>query len=145
MPNCYFLTVCSASAIDHQSNNASLFNLVEHINVPAGLTNPPGGVVPLELHAYWHLSGDETGEDFWVRFVMLAASGLETPGQDFKHRAVTTRFRTRTLGLPYPPVIGQYSLRVDWRSNPEADWRREPLAWPVTIQTAERKRPQVTH
>ncbi len=131
--------------MDQQSNNASLFNLVEQINVPAGAGTPPNGLVPLELHAYWNLDSDETGRDFWVRFVMVAASGLETPSREFKHRSVTRRFRTRTIGLPYPPVLGHYTLKVDWRFDEQAEWTREALSWPVTIHTVERLRERVTH
>ena len=53
MPRCYLLTLCSGSALDQQSNNVTLFNLVEQLNVPPGVPPPPGGVIPLEIHAYF--------------------------------------------------------------------------------------------
>ena len=108
MPRCYFLTVCGGSSVDQHSNNVTLFNLVEQINVPPGAPPPPHGLVPLEIHAYFHVGQEELGRDFEVRFVMTAATGLETPTDAFVHRAVTPRFRTRTLGLPFPPVAVPY-------------------------------------
>ncbi len=133
MPRCYLLTVCSGSAVDQHSNNVTLFNLVEQINVPPGAPPPPRGLVPVEIHAYFHVGQTELGRDFDVRFVMVASTGLETPTDAFTHRVVTPRYRTRTLGLPFPPVAGHYDLRVDCRAAGEEGWRREPLAWPVAI------------
>ncbi len=143
MPRCYFLTVCSASAVDQQSNNVTLFNLVEQLNVPPGAPPPPQGLVPLELHAYFHISQIEIARDFEVRFVMVASTGLETPTDAFAHKSVTPRYRTRTLGLPFPPVAGQYELRVDWRYVGQEGWHREPFAWPIAIVEASAQPPAV--
>jgi hypothetical protein len=144
VPSCYFLSVCAGSSVDQHTNNVSLFNLVEQINVPAGAPPPPQGVVPLELHAYWQLDSDVTTEDFEVRFVLVASTGLETSSTTYRHRAVHGRFRTRTVGLPYPPVLGHYTLRVDWRYREEQPWHREGVSWPVMLQELDRK-PRVTH
>jgi hypothetical protein len=136
MPGCYFLTLCSGSAIDQQSNNVTLFNLVEQLNVPPGAPPPPQGVLPLEVHAYFHIAPEELGRAFEIRLVLVAAMGspgLETPTDPFPHRAVTPRYRTRTFGLPFPPVAGQYDLRVDWRYEGEEAFRREDAVWPVTV------------
>jgi hypothetical protein len=145
MPQLYLITVCAASSLDQHSNNVSLFNLVEQLNVPPAAPPPPGGLVPLEMHAYFVLSPDELGRTFDVRFAMIASgSGLETFSEIFSHRSVTPRYRTRTLGLPYPPVTGQYELRVDWRPEGHASWKREGLGWPLLIVEAT-PTPRVTH
>jgi hypothetical protein len=144
MPKCYLLTVCSGSSLDQYSNNVTLFNVVEQLNVPPGAPPPPGGAVPLEIHAYFQLSQAEINERFDVRFVMIAESGLETFSDVFPHRSVTPRYRTRTIGLPFPPVTGGYELRVDWRAQNSETWHRELLAWPITIVEAV-QRPPVTH
>lgn len=139
MPKCYFLSVCSGSSVDQHSNNVTLFNLVEQINVPPGAPPPPHGVVPLEIHAYLELSPEEIGRDLEIRFVMLASTGLETSTDAFAHRPVTPRFRTRTFGLPFPPVSGQYAVRLDYRYRGEEGWRRDPFSWPIAIvETAPR-------
>ena len=136
MPTCYLLTCCGGSALDQQSNNFSLFNLVEQVNVPANAPHPPKGLLPLEVHAYWQLSQQEVGREFEVRYVLVAATGLETPSEVFKHRWATPRFRTRTYGVPLPPVIGAYELRVDWREAGNVGWRRDQSAWPITFADA---------
>ena len=143
MPRCYFLAVCSGSAVDQHSNNVTLFNLVEQINVPPGAPPPPHGLVPLEIHAYFHVAQAELGRDFEVRFVMTASTGLETPTDAFRHRAVTARYRMRTLGLPFPPVAGHYDLHVDCRDAGDEAWRREPASWPVAIVEASPQPPAV--
>ena len=144
MPRCYFLAVSGGSSVDQHSNNVTLFNLVEQINVPPGAPPPPKGVLPLEIHAYYHLAPDEVGMPFEVRFVMVASSGLETPSDVFTHKAPSHRYRTRTMGLPFPPVVGQYELFVDVKKSGAQTFRREAINWPVTIVEAER-RPRVTH
>lgn len=115
MAHCYLLCVTTGSAIDRQSNNVSLFSLVEQINLPPNAPPPPRGLLPVEIHAYFQLSDAQVNRDFELRFALRAETGLETLSDVFRHRITAPRFRVRTLGLPYPPVMGQYSLRVDVR------------------------------
>lgn len=145
MAQCYLLCISSGSAIDRHSNNVSLFTLVEQINVPAGTPPPPRGLIPVEIHTYLLLAGGELNRDFELRYALCAETGLETLSDVFRHRATTSRFRIRTLGLPYPPVAGQYQLQVDFRiAGDEARWQRQAAAWPIALHELER-RPRVTH
>lgn len=143
MPKCYLLAVAAGSSLDQHSNNVTLFNLVEQLNVPPGAPPPPGGVVPLEIHAYFMVAPHEMQQSFDVRFVMVAASGLETMSDVFTHRSVTPRFRTRTAGLPFPPVVGAYELRVDVRMT-GGSWSRDAALWPIAIVEAT-PRTELTH
>lgn len=143
VPRCYFLTVCVGSSVDQHTNNVSIFNIIEHITVPADAPPPPHGVLPVEVHAYWRAT-DDNEEAFEVRLVMLAESGLETVSHTQKHTQLRGRLRTRTLGLPFPPVMGRYQLCVDWRRDADQEWQREDLTWPINLQEGERK-PRVTH
>jgi len=136
LPRCYLLVCCGGSSVDQQTNNFSLFSLVEQVNLPPGAPHPPGGLLPLEIHSYWALGPDEIGREYEIRFVLVAPTGLETPSDPFKHRWVTPRFRSRTLGLPLPPVVGAYELRADWREAGSAGWRRDPASWPVIFAEA---------
>jgi hypothetical protein len=115
VPHCYLLCVTTGSAIDRQSNNVSLFSLVEQINLPPNSPPPPRGLLPVEIHAYFQLADSQVNRDFELRFALRAETGLETLSDVFRHRITASRFRVRTLGLPYPPVMGQYSLQVDVR------------------------------
>jgi hypothetical protein len=144
LAHCYLLCVSSGSAVDRQSNNVSLFNLVEQISVPPGTPPPVNRLIPVEVHAYFQLEPGQVHRDFEMRFVMLAQTGLETLSEVFRHRVTAPRFRVRTLGLPYPPVLGQYRLRVDVRLPAEAGWQRQAAAWPILLSEIE-ARPRVTH
>jgi hypothetical protein len=145
LAHCYLLCISSGSAIDRQSNNVSLFSLVEQINVPSRSVPPPRSLIPVEVHAYFQLSSSQLNREFEMRFVLCADTGLETLSEVFRHRVTAQRFRVRTLGLPYPPVIGQYSLQVDFRMvGEEARWQRQAAAWPISLHEIE-SRPKVTH
>lgn len=145
MAHCYLLCISSGSAIDRQSNNVSLFNLVEQINVPARHNPPPRTLIPVEVHAYFMLGSAALDREFELRFVLCAETGLETSSEVFRHRITAARFRVRTLGLPYPPVVGQYSLQVDIRMlGDESRWQRQPASWPIALHEIE-PRPKVTH
>jgi len=144
VPSCYFLSVCAGSSVDQRSNNVTLFNLVEQIHVPPGAPPPPKGIIPLEVHAYFDIFPDELGLAFELRFVMVAPSGLETPSDPLKHKPATPRYRTRTLGLPFPPVVGHYILKADIRPAGITSYQRQSQSWPVSIIEAD-MRPKLTH
>lgn len=144
MPSCYLLAVCVGSSVDQHSNNVTLFSLVEQVNVPPGAPPPPRGLIPLEIHAYFRFNSREGRKPFELRFALVAESGLETYSDVFTHETLTPRYRTRTFGIPYPPIADQYELQVDWRWNPGDAWRREPLAWPLSI-VEPTPTPTVTH
>jgi hypothetical protein len=146
VPNCYLLTLCSGASLDQHSNNVSLFNLVEQINFRPGTTPEPGTLIPLEVHAYFHFARSELGFSFDVRFVLVSVeTALETSSDTFNYRSSTPRFRTRTLGLPLPPVVGAYELRVEWRVVGSHAWTREPLVWPIALVEMSPEPPRITH
>jgi hypothetical protein len=143
--HCYLLCITTGSAIDRHSNNVSLFSLVEQINVPPRTPPPPNGLIPVEVHAYFQLGREDQNREFELRFALRAETGLETLGEIFRHKVSSSRFRVRTLGLPYPPVFGQYTLQVDFRVvGDELGWRRLSASWPIALYEIE-QRPRVTH
>ena len=144
MPSCYMLAVCSGSAVDRHTNNASLFNLVERIAIASDHNIPPGAALPLEVHAYWNLTPSDREREFEVRWVMLADTGLETSSPGVRHRTQGVRFKTRTMGLPFPPVMGDYVLHIDCRFDEDEVWVRQAVSWPISIVEAI-QRPRVTH
>lgn len=144
MPKCYLLAVTSGSSLDQHSNNITLFNLVEQLNFPKQKLPPAGAMLPLEIHAYFELDARELNQRLEVRFVLVAASGLETPTETHVHKSSTLRYRTRTMGLPAPPVAGSYDVHVDTRLEGEIVWARDPRSWPLHVVHTE-PRPQVTH
>lgn len=146
MPRCYLLTVCSGSSLDQHSNNVTLFNLVEQINLKPNAEPPPGTLVPVEVHAYFQCAPVELGQNFEVRFALVSmATGLESFSDVFTHRSTTPRYRTRTGGLPLPPVCGGYELRVDWRLPGSSTFTRDSVSWPIYLVEPEVQAPRVTH
>ncbi len=140
--------MAGGSSVDRHSNNASLFGLIEQVNVRPDAPPPRGGILPVEVHAYFQLSQVEQAADFQLRLVLAAETGLETVGEPMRGRATGGRFRVRTIGLPYPPVLGEYTLHVEFRSISaelsEAPWQRQAVAWPIAFRQLE-PRPRVTH
>lgn len=144
MPKCYLLAVSSGSSLDRYSNNVTLFNLVEQLNFPTDNLPPAGSILPLEVHAYFQLEPHELNQRFEIRFALVAPTGLETVTDAFGHKSATSRFRTRTVGLPVPPVVGSYDLRVDTRQAGVDAWQRDSSIWPLFVAEAS-PRPAVTH
>ncbi len=144
MPTCYLLAIALGSSLDQQSNNITLFNLVEQVNVPPRVSRSARSLIPLEIHAYFRLTGDELRQPFEVRYVLVARTGLETYSDVTVLTSISPRFRTRTFGVPLPPVADQYDLRLEWRRSSRDPWRRDPVSWPLTI-TEQVPAPTVTH
>ena len=144
MPRCYLLTLSSGSSLDQQSNNVSLFNVVEQVNLPRNVEPPPGALLPLEIHAYFQLEPGELNQRFEMRFALVASTGLETLTDAHAHKSPTMRYRTRTMGVPVPPIADSYQLRVETRAFGTEQWFRDPLTWPLIVAQAE-ARPAVTH
>ena len=123
MPRCYLLTLTAGSSLDQQSNNVTLFNLVEQVNVRPQAVPKPGSRVPLEVHAYLMLDLDEVGGSFDMRFALVSTStGLEMYSDPATHRAAAARIRTRSIGLPFPAHLGHYDLRVEFRASGAELW-----------------------
>lgn len=144
MPRCYLLTLASSSSLDQQSNNVSLFNVVEQVNLPRGVEPPPGALLPVEIHAYFQLDPSELNQRFELRFTLVASTGLETITDAYPHKSSTPRYRTRTMGMPVPPIADSYQLRIETRPVGSEDWARDPMTWPLIVALAE-ARPAVTH
>lgn len=144
MPRAYLLAVTVGSSLDQGTNNVTLFQLVEQVNVPAGSTPPLGTQLPLEIHCYFFVDGSELGKQVDARFALVGPLGLETFSEAATQRVVTGRYRTRTLGLAVPPSLGHYELRVDFRIEGSDAWSRDPVAYPISFVEVPTK-PPMTH
>jgi hypothetical protein len=145
MASCYFLCASRGSSLDQESNNVSLFNLIEQINVPPGLAVARGALIPIEVHAYFQLASGEINRQFELRLVLTAETGLETLSEALRHRSTTPRLRVRIMGLPFPPVAGAYRLCIDFRLVEDmGGWQRQGITWPIVLVETD-PRPRVTH
>ena len=130
--------------MDQHSNNVTLFNVVEQVNLQPNVDPPPGAFLPLEVHAYFTIRPGEISQPFEVRFALVAPSGLELLTDTTQHKSSTPRYRTRSLGLPAPIVAGEYQLCVDIRQPGSDSFTREALHWPLAVARLE-PRPAVIH
>jgi hypothetical protein len=144
MPRAYLLAITVGSSLDQPTNNVTLFQLVEQVNVAAGAEPPPNGYLPLELHCYFHSTPEDLGRSVDMRFALVSPMGLETLTEPVTHRLATGRFRTRTVGLPYPPALGHYELCVDFRRSGAENFERDALRYPISFVELSQK-PTVTH
>jgi hypothetical protein len=145
MPQCYLLALTVGSSLDQQTNNVTLFSMVEQINVRSGATPRPGSAVPIEVHAYLSFQGEEVGHEFGLRYALVSSTtGLEIYSEPSKHRATAARLRTRSLGLPFPANLGHFDLRIEFRAAHSEVWVRDAARWPVSFLETE-ERPTVTH
>lgn len=146
VPRCYFLSACVGSSVDHRTHNATLFQLVEQVTLPAEAFRP-GTAIPLEVHAYFDLSEADREQGFEMRFCLVGeSSGLETYTEPVRHAPTTSRLRTRTMGLPMPPMSDSYALHVEFRVGQRGRWERDPASWPVRIAArTEAPAPRITH
>ena len=144
MPKCYFITLCGGSSLDQHSNNVTLFNVVEQVNLQANAEPPPGAYLPLEVHAYFLLGPGELSQPFELRFALVAPTGLELLTDATQHRSSTPRYRTRSLGLPAPAVPGNYQLCIDIKQPGTDSFTRDALNWPLVVARLE-PRPSVVH
>ena len=131
MPRCYLLTVCTGSSLDESSNNFSLFNLVEQVQV--GAQAPAELVLPLEVHI--HLAWSETEFDLphELRWVVRTEGGGEVLGPVQPLCANSPHLRLRSFGLTVPRFSGPSEVRVEWRSAGSVEWTREPAWWPLQL------------
>jgi hypothetical protein len=144
MPKCYFIALCGGSSLDQHSNNVTLFNIVEQVNLQPNADPPPGAFLPLEVHAYFLLGPGEISQPFELRFALVAPTGLELLTDSTQHRSSTPRYRTRSLGVPAPIVPGNYQLCVDVKQPGTDSFTREALKWPLVVARLE-ARPAVVH
>jgi len=133
MPECYLLAVARTSSLDSATNNWSLFNLVEQMQVLAdqvGITKQ--FTLPLEVHVYWQLSSEEINREFQFRLVARKGSE-ETALKPLTLKTDKSRYRIRLQGFAIP-YVGDVRLETEWRFGEREKWRRCSIFWPLQIQ-----------
>jgi hypothetical protein len=120
MPKCYFIALCGGSSLDQHSNNVTLFNIVEQVNLQPNVEPPPGAFLPLEVHAYFLLGPGEVSQPFELRFALVAPTGLELL------------------------TDANYQLCVDIKQPGTDAFARDVLSWPLVVARLE-ARPAVVH
>lgn len=133
MPRCYLVAVAEASALDQTSNNWSLFNLIEQVQVAVDSPQHLAGrVLPYEVHTYWEMAADEIGREFVARIV-LVKNNERKESRELSIRPDKIRHRLRGRGVPFF-FEGQSYVTVEWRFADGQDWHPTPFAWPLFVE-----------
>ncbi len=123
--------VCASSIIDAQTNNISLINVLEQLNLAAAPPTTPTPIpVPLQLVSLWARDENSTAESATARIRLRTPGGLEDEiGQfavDLSHYA---RYRSRMM-ITHLLVdrAGYYEFMVERQSGEGwAEVARVPL------------------
>lgn len=118
--------VCSQIVIDRDSNNVSLQNIIEQINIRA--EPMPDGKLPIVLHTMtlWVRTDSNTPARGRGRVKFVSPSGQAAAPLEFDiNLSEYTGHRTRGKfgGLPVTEP-GRYSFRVDFQEEGEDEWRQ---------------------
>lgn len=118
--------VCSMSVVDRETNNLSLFNIVEQLNI---LARPQPEMMPqlsLDIVTLWVRADDTTPARGHSRLTLLSPTGEEL-GQGegeidlSKHERLRMR-RRFPLGLDLK-ISGRYHFRVELQLEDEETWQ----------------------
>ena len=139
MLRCYFVGLCVGSVIDAESNNMTLFGMVEGFQVLPPFD--PDSVTAFQCHAYLEIDqpvpvAPVEELKFDVRFVWCDPANVSSPAIENLVVVPMTksRMRVRGVGTKLPPTPGYYRLCVEWRKHETvSDWIRAPQGWPVEI------------
>lgn len=121
--------------MDRDTNNFTLFALVEQLQIPADVptAGTPDVGLAFEVHCYWRFEPDELNRTFTWR-VVAQAGAEERVSSSHRLRSETPRFRLRVQGLPLL-LEGETSLQVEWEAPDEPGaWHRSPIRWPLAIE-----------
>lgn len=132
MIRCYLLALCSGSSLSQHTNNFTLFNLVDQLNLPAPLL---GTAILLEVHFYWVADPGTTNQEYELRLLRTNSNGDVDPGDSIAFQFVESGSRQRvvTRALRLPKTFGLHMLRVQWRSKGEEQWHDDPACWPLQV------------
>lgn len=131
--------LCQSSAVDGESNNLSLFNIIEEVTITAP---PPQegreigqlGALPMvsELVILWSRSDQSVGEHGLGRLRIMLPEGKEPDDPTYKPQVtpfdvnmtqhLRLRHRLRFMGLP---IVGEgiYLFVIDGKSQ-DGDWEK---------------------
>lgn len=125
---------CSRTSVDKESNNISLFEVLEQFTLSGGPIQQQGkkGVVPIlfEIVSLWTKDHENEAVKGRGRTVLVAPSGAETPMLEFdidlsRHQRLRTI--NRITGLPIGEG-GRHDFRIDLQVNDQwVEQGRVPL------------------
>lgn len=111
--------VCSRSATDRETNNVSLFEVIEQLNVLGPLPDGANVALPIsyELVSLWSRADPAEPEESTARLTLIAPNDTEIHVQEFAINLtgnVRMRTQLRSLGFPVRGA-GRYTFKVEIR------------------------------
>src|SRR6266436_4257430 len=98
--------VCSRSATDRETNNISLFEVIEQLNVLGPLPDPAARAaapIPFEIVSLWARSQPAEAEESTGRLTLIAPNGNEAYAQTFPvNLTENLRMRTQMRSMGFP-------------------------------------------
>lgn len=136
MPRAYLITVCDGSSLDRETNNWSLFNIIEEVHIDKEEMDAAEHklIAPAEVHVQLAGEAAELERNYEVRVVVKGKRG-GAKSNSVPFRMKTRRHRLRLLGLPLPET-GELLVGAEIRTVPEGEWEELGLWWPVQVDHA---------
>jgi hypothetical protein len=135
--------VCSKASIDEQSHNASVFNVLEQINVLEEIRDPkPVLAFSFEVLTCWIRENSEIPCRGRQRLTLIDPQNEQLAHIELDiNLAKTERARNRFQlnGLPLS-IAGRYFFRTDFQEDGESDWQtvhEYPLTINISTHTLE--------
>ena len=129
MPRCYLFAVAHLSSVDRDTDNFSLYQIIERIGVDA-----LPALLPIQAHVFLAFEPAEYDRDYELRFVFVQASAPEVEGMVVRFHAPSgPRFRVRTPAFPLP-APGVFAVYPEWREAGQAAWTRATTGWPLDVR-----------
>ena len=116
--------VCSRAVIDRESNNVSLQNIIEQINIRGEPIPDTVIAVQLEVVTLWVRADFDVPSQATTRLTFLSPFGnvLGSFGSDIdlsEYERFRARAKFEALPMPEP---GHYAFRMEFKNKGESEW-----------------------
>lgn len=116
--------VCSRAVIDRESNNVSLQNIIEQINIRGEPIPDRVVAVQLEVVTLWVRADFDVPSQATTRLTVLSPSGnvlgsFESDTDVSEYERFRSRVKFEGLLMPEP---GRYAFRMELKNKGESEW-----------------------
>jgi len=118
--------VCSHAVIDKDSNNVSLHNIIEQLNIKAE-PRPDGALaIPFEVVTLWQRADYDTPCQGRQRLSFLTPLGEELGSFEADINLSTSRRQRNRMRFQHLPAreAGRHVFQVELRNEGENEWRK---------------------
>jgi hypothetical protein len=137
MPDVVTVLMCTGSAVDSETNNYTLYNLIERAQIPVSVLSaaPRELNTPFEGLAWIRFAEEERDRPHEIRFEWLDANGDTAVAMSpFPLASPSETHRVRQRGLAIPTNVGEYVLTACTRPQ-GGEWTRGDARWAFALKT----------